>query len=361
MKIAYRLFISHLAVILIGLFIMIAVTAYIAPLDFSARMQHSGMMGRGGHSQLETLEAEYRLTLYQALAISGIGGISLAILMSWWLSQRILKPLKLLVKGSQEIADGRYEQRLSFQSRDELGELVQSFNRMAASLASTETMRRELLADVSHELKTPLASIKAYMEGLQDGIIPATAENYQRIEHETTRLQRLVEDLQALSQAEAQAIVLRPQSINLEKMLQSLVERFKPQYQEKEIEIRFISPEKTHNIFADSDRLEQVFTNVLGNALQYSNPKGEVIIRMEEKEKEIIVSIADNGVGLDDDEQRRIFQRFYRVDKSRARASGGSGIGLTIAKSLIEAQGGKIWVESAGLGKGSTFFIQIPC
>jgi signal transduction histidine kinase len=359
MKLAYRLFSSHLAVVIIGLLMMITMTSYLAPLDFSERMQHSGMMGRG-HEQLEDLEEQYRATLNQAFAISGAVGITLAISLSWLLSQRIVKPLRLLVSVSQAIADGHYEQRLSFKSHDELGDLVQSFNRMADALASTETLRRELLADVSHELKTPLASIKAYMEGLQDGVIPASPETYQTIYREASRLQRLVLDLQELSRAESQAIVLHPQPLYVKELLERLIERLMPQYQEKQIQLKLFPVPESLTLLADSDRLEQVLTNVLGNALQYTHESGAVTIRVGEKENAIVLCIADNGIGLSDIEQKRIFQRFYRVDKSRARSSGGSGIGLTIAKSLIEAHGGKIWVESAGLGKGSTFFIQMP-
>jgi signal transduction histidine kinase len=359
MKLAYRLFVSHLAVVFIGLLMMIAVTAYVAPLDFSSRMQHSGMMGRG-HEQLEDLETEYRATLNQSLVISGIVGITLAILLSWWLSQRIVKPLRLLVSVSQKIADGHYEQRLNFQTHDELGELIQSFNRMADSLASTETLRRELLADVSHELKTPLASIKAYMEGLQDGVIPSSPETYQTIHREAARLQRLVLDLQELSRVESQAIILNIQALDVQDLLNHLIEHLRPQYQEKRIQLRFVSEQKAVIVHGDSDRLEQVFTNVLGNALQYTPEGGAVTVRLETRSDNALLSITDNGIGLSELEQKRVFQRFYRVDKSRARASGGSGIGLTITKSLIEAQGGRIWVESAGLGKGSTFFIQIP-
>jgi signal transduction histidine kinase len=359
MKLVYRLFGSHLAVVLIGLLMLIAVTAYLAPLDFSARMQHSAMMGRGQERLLD-LETEYRATLNQALLISGAVGVALSIGLSWWLSQRIVKPLRLLVSVSHEIADGHYEQRLNFKSHDEVGELVQSFNRMAEALASTETLRRELLADVSHELKTPLASIIAYMEGLQDGVIPATPESYQSIQREASRLQRLVLDLQALSQAEAQVRGVKIQAVDLTLLIERLIERFQPQYQEKQIQLRFDTTPKPVLVHADADRLEQVLTNVLGNALQYTHHGGEVTLRIATKSDSTLLSIQDNGVGLSANDQQRIFQRFYRVDKSRARASGGSGIGLTIAKSLLEAQGGRIWAESGGIGTGSTFHIQIP-
>ena len=358
MKLVYRLFASHLAVVLMGLMMLIAVTAYIAPLDFSARMQHSDMMGRG-QARILGLETEYRATLNQALFISGAVGITLSVVLSWWLSQRIVKPLRLLVNVSHEIADGHYEQRLSFKGQDEVGELVQGFNRMAEALARTETMRRELLADVTHELKTPLASIKAYMEGLQDGVIPATPESYESIQRETSRLQRLVLDLQALSQAEAQLRV-NSQPVPLMSLLERLVERFQPQYQEKHIQLQLNPVSESLIVRADADRLEQVLTNVLGNALQYTQSGGTVSIRVATKPDSVQVMIHDTGVGLSEIDQKRIFQRFYRVDKSRARASGGSGIGLTIAKSLLEAQGGRIWAESAGLGTGSTFHIQIP-
>jgi len=221
-------------------------------------------------------------------------------------------------------------------------------------------MRRQLIADVSHELKTPLASIKGYMEGLQDGIIPATAETFQLVHHEADRLQRLVSDLQELSRAEASRMPLDMRACNLIEVVGSAVASLRPQAEDKHIKLSAELPASLPVVQADPDRMRQVVVNLLGNAIQYTPGGGQVSIRLWQEGMSIHCAIEDTGVGLDKGDLERIFVRFYRVDKSRSRASGGSGIGLTIARYIIEAHHGHIWAESGGLNTGSTFHFRLP-
>ncbi len=375
MKLSRKLFISHLLVVLIGLAVLAISTAYVAPISFAQQMGYmgggagvgaAGQRGLGGMSgdrQTELnaqIEANFRTAIDDALLRAGIAALVAAVVVTWLVSQQIVNPLRALVKLSQRIAGGHYQERLEATSHDELAELVHSFNQMAEALDHTETLRQELLADVTHELKTPLASIKGYMEGLQDGVIPANDETFHLIYHEAARLQRLVQDLQALSRAESGQMPIHPQTIDPRSLVETAVERIRPQFGEKEIALTTQFPPSLPAINADPDRVGQVLMNLLGNALQNTPGGGSVEVSVAPVGDQLQFSVRDNGSGIAPENLERIFQRFYRVDKSRARSSGGSGIGLTISRHLIEAHHGQLWAESDGLGKGSVFHFSLP-
>ncbi len=366
MKLSYKLFASYLLVVIVGVVVLAISTAFVAPVTFSQQMSHMGEgtmgMGMGQHQQeiIAELQTSFNNSLTTALVIAGIAATLAAVIASWFVSTRIVRSIRALVTLSQHIADGHYGQRLHMDTGDELAELVESFNRMAASLAETEGMRQRLLGDVTHELRTPLTSIKGYMEGLQDGVLPATPETFQLVHHEAGRLQRLVQDLQELSRAEAGQIPLEIITCSASQIAAPVLERIRPQFREKGLTLDSIIPDDLPLIRADVDRASQVLTNLLGNALQYTSEGGTVSLTATKGDNQLCFTIRDTGIGLDAKDLERIFQRFYRVDKSRSRVSGGSGIGLTIAKELVEAQGGTIRAESAGPGKGSQFTFTLP-
>lgn len=318
------------------------------------------MMGE----RLTELDAEYeaafRQSLNNVLLLAGVGAILSAVGVSWFVSQQITRPIRSLVAHSQQIAGGRYQQRLKLDTHDEFAELVESFNRMAESLASTEAMRVQLIGDVSHELKTPLAGIKGYMEGLQDGVLPATPETFELIHREADRLQRLVQDLQELSRTEAGQIALEVRSRSPEAIVNLVVERMQPQFAEKTIRLTVNLSPDLPDVSADCDRSIQVLTNLLGNALQYTPNGGQVELTVRREHDQVCFLVQDTGIGISSEALPHVFQRFYRVDKSRSRGSGGTGIGLTVAKHLVEAQGGQIGAASEGLGKGSRFWFTLP-
>ncbi|HEX7620482.1 MAG TPA: ATP-binding protein, partial [Anaerolineales bacterium] len=239
---------------------------------------------------------------------------------------------------------------------DELGQLANSFNQMAEKLEQVEAMRRQLIGDVSHELRTPLTAIKGSMEGLMDGVLPGTVGTYQQIHQEAGRLARLVDDLQELSRVEAGAYPLDVRPVALSTLAQSTLKRFAAQALAKRVELRSDLPADLPIVLADQDRITQVLTNLVGNALQYTPEGGQVTIQSRRRQDEIHISVVDTGIGIPAEHLPHLFTRFYRVDKSRSRqAGGGSGIGLTIARHLVEAHGGRIWAESGGEGQGSTF------
>ncbi len=367
MKLSHKLFVSYLMVIGVSLVVLSIATSFIAPQNFWETLHNRGMGAgnRGGMMEhLEILDAQLdvsvRASVNNALILAGGAAVLTAVIVSWFVSQRIVRPIRAVVDLSQRIASGHYEERLDARTGDELGELMTSFNQMASVLAESETTRRQLLADVTHELKTPLASIKGYMEGLQDNILPAIPETFQIVHREAARLQRLVEDLQELSRVESGQVPIQPQTLDPAQIVQVVVERMQPQFSDKNIALQVEIPPVLPSVRADHDRLEQILTNLLGNALQYSPSAGKVTVCLKPSDHMLDIAVRDTGIGLAPEDRERIFQRFYRVDKSRSRASGGSGIGLTITRYLVEAQGGRIWAESPGPGQGSTFHFTLP-
>ncbi len=373
MSLRWKFFLSYLAVIALALLTLAVATALVAPADFSGRVREISMMpegrmrmGAAGGLMLnlnaleDILNANFRQAVTRALLLSGGVAVIAAAGASLFLSQRIVQSIQALGAASRHIANGHYEERLPILGDDELGELTRSFNAMAEALARTEAMRQQLLADVSHELKTPLASIQGFMEAMQDGVIPPTPEMFQRVHREADRLQRLVHDLQELSRAEASQLMLDIRPHDASELATSAAEWLRPQFEDRDLALTVILPEAPLRVKADFDRARQVLLNLLGNALQYTPAGGQVTLRLSREGPMAHFAVSDTGVGLAAEDLERIFQRFYRVDKSRARASGGSGIGLTIARHIAEAHGGRLWAESAGPGKGSTFHFTLP-
>jgi len=243
---------------------------------------------------------------------------------------------------------------------DELAQLALHFNQMADRLERTESIRRQLIGDVAHELRTPLTAIKGSMEGLIDGVLPADAETFQQVYREADRLQRLVADLQELSRVEAGAYSLNLRPVSVGRLIEAFVARFGRQFAEKGVALETDLPAGLPSVMADEDRIGQVLLNLAGNALQYTPAGGKVRVAAHRQDNEVHIAVTDTGIGIAAEHLPHLFTRFYRVDKSRSRAGGGSGIGLTISRHLIEAHGGRIWAASPGPGQGSTFTFTLP-
>jgi signal transduction histidine kinase len=361
-----KLFLSYLGVILVGVVVLAMATTITAPQAFNRHMaggQGGGGIGmmNGGSGMMSDLYREFKASFDDALLLAALAAGGVAILVSLFLSRGIIAPLRALTDASRDIADGQYSKRVVARSPDELGELAHSFNQMAEKLEQVEAMRRQLVGDVSHELRTPLSAIKGSMEGLIDGVLPATPETYQQIRQEADRLARLVDDLQELSRVEAGAYSLERHPVSVAELIQAVLKRLAPQALTKNIVIHQEIPDGLPSVLVDADRITQVLVNLVGNALQYTPAGGDITLSAERKAKEVLISVADTGIGIPSEHLTHLFTRFYRVDKSRSRqAGGGSGIGLTIARHIIEAHAGRIWAESAGVGKGSTFKFTLP-
>ncbi len=359
-RLGAKLFLANLIVIVVGVIILAITIQVTIPAAFNRHMgmmASGGMMGMGqGQGLGKTLFENFRASMFESLGYAVVASVLAALLVSLFLSRRIVAPVRDLTDASQRLTDGHYDERVQVNGTDEIAQLAARFNQLAAQLEQVESMRRQLIGDVTHELRTPLTSIKGYMEGLVDGVLPSTPETFNQIHHEADRLSRLVDDLQELSRVEAKAYSLDFHPVAVSNLVQTTVKRLSPQATAKRIGLRSSLPADLPHIQADEDRITQVLVNLVGNAIQYTPEGGDVTISAERHEDGIYISVKDTGIGIPPEHLANLFTRFYRVDKSRSRnAGGGSGIGLTIAKHLVEAHGGRIWAESAGDGQGSTF------
>ncbi|MBN8580396.1 MAG: HAMP domain-containing protein [Anaerolineae bacterium] len=363
-----KLFLSYLALLLVGVSVIWIATqittprAYARHLAFMEQQMGAGFMngqgqGQGpGRGMMADFYENFQASFNEALLIAVFSAAVIAVLVSWLLSRNIVSPVQAMMSASQRIAEGHYDERVKSQGVDEIAQLATRFNQMASQLEQVETMRRQLIGDVTHELRTPLTSIKGYMEGLVDGVVPANPETFNQIHREADRLSHLVDDLQELSRVEAKAYSLDVRSVSVSSLVQTTLKRLLPQATMKRITLRSNLPADLEPVLVDEDRIMQVLMNLTANAVQYTPEGGEVTLAAARQGNEIHISVKDNGVGIPREHLADIFTRFYRVDKSRSRnAGGGSGIGLTIARHIIEAHGGRIWAESLGDGRGSTF------
>jgi len=359
-RLALKIFLSHLVIIVVGVAVLSGTALIQAPIALDRHIVEMRALTGDNPTLVTGLIANFNAAILEILAVAASASVLAAVLVSTFVARRIVGPVDRMMQASQRIADGKYAERVHVPGDDELGSLAHSFNRMAETLAWTEQRRLELLGNVAHELRTPLSGIKGTMEGLIDGLIPAEPATYVLVSGEVSRLQRLVGDLEELSRAEAGRIPLDRRPVGLADLALSVVERLRSQFEDKGVELSVEVPASVAEILADPARLSQVLLNLLGNALQYTPEGGLVTISSRRQGGSVLTSVQDTGIGISDADLPHIFERFYRVDKSRARSGGGSGIGLTIAKHLVEAHGGHIWAESAGLGRGSTFKFSLP-
>lgn len=306
-----------------------------------------------------SLENRFTRSVRLAIIFSGLIILLLAALIGHLLASRIANPLNRLTKAVKRLTAGNWKERISLTGDEEIKELVKAFNEMADELEKYEELRRNLVADVAHELRTPLAVLRGQLESLQTGSLEPKPEVIMSLHDEILRLTRLVHDLQELTLAEAKKLPLNIQSFNLIQIVNRVINFFQGEAEEKNISLTLETKVSEIQVKGDKDRLSQVLINLAGNALRYTPQGGKVKVEINKKEKEVIVSVTDSGPGIDEKDLEHIFDRFYRTDKSRNRAYGGVGLGLAIAKGIVEAHGGKIWAESKP-NEGSRFTFTLP-
>jgi signal transduction histidine kinase len=375
-RLGLKLFASYFFVIVIGMGAIFIATRFTVPrsylrhLSFMEQNLGTGnrtgtgngmgpMMGQGG-GMMSQFYQDYQASFNESLIVAVIAATLVALIASLVISRNIVAPVRSMTNASGRIAEGHYDERVTLQGNDELSQLAKSFNQMAEQLEQVESMRRQLIGDVAHELRTPLTAIKGSAEALMDGVLPASDETYSQIHAEAERLSHLVDDLQELSRVESRAAQLDIYPADSTALIRTVTKRLQHQFDEKRVTLTSSLPHDPIMILVDGDRMIQVLTNLIGNALQYTPENGTVTVSIERDKNEARISVRDTGFGIPADHLKHIFDRFYRVDKSRSRAYGGSGIGLTIARHLVEAHGGKIWAESAGENKGSEFLFTLP-
>jgi len=290
---------------------------------------------------------------------TGLGAGVVAVAISMFVSRRTLSPLRSLQYAAERLGAGDLAQRVNVTRDDEIGEMAHTFNAMAEGLEQAEAQRRVLMADVAHELRTPLANIQGYVEAIRDGVVDADESTIDTLHQQVLHLAHLIEDLRLLALAEAGALPLDPQPASLVDVAQSSTEAFRPRAEAKQITLSFVGPNSMPTSTIDKERIGQVIGNLLENAIRHTPEHGTVAVTVQTADSNALVSITDTGLGIPQEELVRIFDRFHRLDPSRARATGGAGLGLTIAKQLVEAHGGTISVSS-NPGEGSTFSFTLP-
>jgi histidine kinase len=357
---------SHLIIVVVGGIVLFTAAELVMPQAFERHVAHMAVHMGDDPSMRADLFSSFRRALTESVLAATVTSLLIAIGLSFYVSRRVVRRVEEMTRSSRRIAAGHYDERLALDDlersgeMDELGQLATSFNQMAAALETTESHRRDLIGNVAHELRTPLTSIKGYMEGLMDGLLPAEAPTFARVYREADRLQRLVSDLQELSRVEAGALPLERRPLALRDLVAATAERLRPQFDEKGVELAISVPTDLVPVLGDEDRLNQVLTNLLGNALQYTPSGGRVDVGATRHGRAVRVSVRDNGIGVSAEHLPRLFDRFYRAEDSRSRAGGGSGIGLTIARHLVQAHGGEIGAHSEGPGKGAEFWFTLP-
>ena len=311
-------------------------------------------MSRAERADTAFLAAVNRSVLVGAL-IAGLAAVAVTLA----LSSRILRPVERLTEAAQRMAKGDLTVRVPVTSEDEIGQLAHAFNSMAGSLAQQEQLRRNMVTDVAHELRTPLTNLRGYLEAARDDLVPADTALVDNLYEETMLLSRLVADLQELAQAEAGQLTLLRQPAHLAGIVEQAVTILRPQANAKGLTLTVDLPDTLPPVDVDPERVGQVLRNLLNNAVAHTPEGGEITVTAQAVGAEVAVAVHDTGAGIAPEHLPYVFDRFYRADKSRARQTGGAGLGLAIAKQLVVAHGGSISVESAP-GQGTTFTFTLP-
>ncbi|MDI6773496.1 MAG: ATP-binding protein [bacterium] len=299
--------------------------------------------------------AQLRRTTWLAALAGGLAAVLLGILMARYLTT----PLRRMSDAASRIGRGDLAQEVPVPSDDDLGELARAFNAMAADLRRLEESRRNLVADIAHELGTPLSVLQANLEGMLDGVVEPAPDRLAALHTQVRLLARLVEDLRDLSLAQAGRLPLHRAPTDLAALVVDAAAAVGPHAADKSVSVQSRIAAGLPAVSVDRERMMQVVHNLLDNAIRHTPAGGAVIVGLEAGEREVRFWVADTGPGIPPEEGDRIFDRFYRLDASRSRASGGSGLGLAIVKSLVEAHGGRVWVESRP-GEGSRFTVALP-
>ncbi len=307
--------------------------------------------------QLSALQDEFQ----RSLIVSGIAGGITGILIIAFFTRRAFAPMRDLTETAERLGKGELDQRVRSDHRGEIGQLATSFNTMATELEDAETRRRRLTADIAHELRTPLTNIRGYLEAVKDGVVEPDDQTIGTLHQETLHLSALVDDLRLLAVADAGALKLEMLPDRVETVVESVSQAFKARSMESDVEMKFEIAEGLPLVDIDRTRMTQIIQNLVENAIHHSPTSGEMVVRVDKSTAgdEVTISVTDTGDGIPKDDIEHIFDQFYRVDTSRARATGGTGLGLTIVKRLVDAHRGQIKVTSKP-GTGSTFTVTLP-
>lgn len=355
---AGRLMTAQALVIAVGGVTLAATAAIVAPGLFRSHLMRTGE--DSPDVQLHAQQA-FDTAFAISLALSMVLSLVAAVLVSWFLVRRVAHPVEELADAAEQVAGGTYAVEVpdaGFSS--ELARLADSFEHMASRLAETEVTRTRMLADLAHELRTPMATLEAYIDGLEDGVVPDDPTSYATMREQIARLRRLAGDLREAAAADEHALHLVFTAVDPGEAAAAAVAAAQPRYVAKDVVLQVVAA-PSPCVRADRERLQQVLANLLDNALRHTSSGGTVRVEVHPAGSDVVLSVRDDGDGIPSEELGLVFDRFHRVDPSRASTDGsGSGLGLTIARAIVLDHGGTISVGSDGPGTGATFIVALP-
>lgn len=357
--IAMRLLLAQTLVLVAGAATAAIVAAIVGPPLFREHLHRAGVP----HASLEQFHAEQAysyataISVGMALAVAALA----ALVVTWYFSRRLQRSIAEVSAAATAVADGRYDIRVSPAG---LGEdfqtLARAFNQMAERLESVESTRRQLFGDLAHEIRTPISVLEAYLEAVEDDVTTLDQDTIAMLRDQTRRLVRFSDDFAALAKAEEGRVVAAPEWLAPGGLISTTVAAAADRYRARGVNLATRIPGDLPRLWADPQRLAQVLANLLDNALRHTPPDGHVDVAVTADRGQLTITVSDSGDGIAAEHLPRVFERFYRVDAARDRDHGGAGIGLAIAKALVEAHGGSITAQSAGLGAGTTVTITLP-
>jgi signal transduction histidine kinase len=356
--IGLRLLIANSIVIIAGIATTSAVALSVGPPMFRRLMDEAVIPGaNGSHPYERAFRVATVLSVGIALAVSALAAMTL----SWYLSRRVHRSATALSRAAAAIADGHYDIRVaSPRLGTEFDTVAVAFNSMAQQLGVVDDTRRQMLADLAHEIRTPVSVLEAYMEALEDGVQQLDHKTISTLRDQTRRLTRFSVDVRALSIAERRTTSIDARWTSADSLIANAIAAFKPRYSARSVSLTGNVAHSLPMLWVDPERLGQVIGNLLDNALRHTGEGGSVTVSATQADAALLITVADTGEGVPPDHLPRLFDRFYRVDAARDRMHGGAGIGLSIAKALVEAHGGQISASSQGHGSGCTFRISLP-
>lgn len=357
-----KLLISYIVIILMTLILV----SWFTDLQIEQHIQNFyGQLRTAGFNPPEGMlhpNDAFVQTVQNSILYTGLGAALGAILFSTVAIRYLTGPVQRLIRATKEIAQGNYHERVPVESEDEIGELTESLNTMAASLENQRHLQKQLITNVAHELATPLTSISGYLEALTDNVIQGEDKRKETLllmREEAERLQTMLEEVRTLAAVEEPHYHIEPTSENIEELTEKIIKQLQPLFHRKKVDLSLEANLQIPEFTIDKNRYKQILVNLLNNALKYSSSHQSVTVKLQNDKTGLTVRVKDEGDGIPKKDLPFIFERFYRVDESRTRATGGLGIGLAIVKELVEAHRGKITVEST-VKEGSTFICFFP-
>lgn len=319
------------------------------------------MWAFGTEALITKSDAAFRSNSYAAIATSALVAVVLAFVMGSLASRSLTRPIKIITSTAAQIRGGDLTARTGLTGDDEIGRLGETFDSMANTLERDIKFEHRLTSDVAHELRTPLMAMLVTVEAMQDGVLPADDEHFETVSSEVRRLSRLVDAMLHLSRIENGKRQLKIESTDVVHLVRSLVSVQHQLFHERGLHLRFDDKTSRHECYADidPDLIREAITNIMSNAMRYTSPGGWIVVSVDNDRKDAIISVADTGIGIAEEDVPKVFSRFWRSDVSRERVSGGLGVGLAITKEIVDQHNGTIAIDSE-LGKGTTFTIRIP-